>query len=328
MNMKYGVQSILLSLCLLSGLVHAAGDKAINLKKATSLKLGDNDDKLFLKQVTEGVYAIVGPLGNRSPKNFGNNATFGFIVTADGIVLVDPGGSYNGAKRIHEVIRTVSDKDIKYVINTGGQDHRWLGNDYFKQRGAKVIASKDAVKDQKARSRDILMRLMNAAGEEAVAGTEEQHADIEFDNQYTLTLGKTTIQIHHPGGAHSPGDSFVWLPKQQVVFSGDIVYSDRLLSLMAVSNSKSWVNAYEQMAALKPIHVIPGHGNPTTLAIANRDTYGYLKDMRLKVAEFMDKGGVIEDVGKIDQSQYRYLKNFDLLKGRNIQQLYQEIEWE
>jgi hypothetical protein len=97
---------------------------------------------------------------------------------------------------------------------------------------------------------------------------------------------------------------------------------------MSFSNSKSWVSAFEALAAFNPQHVVPGHGKPATLQQAKRDTYGYLTMLRDKVYKFMDDGGVIEDVSTIDQSQFSYLENFELLKGRNVQQVYQEMEWE
>ncbi|WP_455207748.1 MBL fold metallo-hydrolase [Kaarinaea lacus] len=295
----------------------------------SEFQASENDEHLELVQVTDDVYAIVGPLGNRSPANLGNNATFGFVVSAEGILVIDPGGTYLGAKRIHDIIKTVSDKPVKFVINTGGQDHRWLGNDYFKKLGATIIASQSAVNDQKARIRDILFRLANTAGDNAIKGTVEVYADITFDEVYKFKLADKEIEVHHhKGGAHSPGDSFVWLPQKSVIFSGDVVYLDRLLSVMSFSNSKSWLSAFDALASYNPQHIVPGHGKPATLAQAKRDTYGYLSMLRNKVNKFMEDGGAIEDVSKIDQSQFSYLENFDLLKGRNVQQVYQEMEWE
>jgi glyoxylase-like metal-dependent hydrolase (beta-lactamase superfamily II) len=288
----------------------------------------DNDDKLLLEKVVDNVYAIVGPLGNRSPANLGNNATFGFVVTDAGVVLIDPGGTYKGAQRIHQVIKTVTGKPIKFVINTGGQDHRWLGNDYFQRLGAKVIASKDAVADQKSRLKDIYFMLGNTAGDKAMEGTVDRYADIQFDKHYEFSLGGFQFEIVHPGAAHSPGDAYVWLSAQKVVFSGDIIYMDRLLSLMAFSSSKAWIKAFNAVEALQPDHVVPGHGKPTTLVAARQSTYDYLTMLRSKVGEFMDQGGVIQDVSRIDQSRFKDLENYDSLKGRNVQQVYQEMEWE
>ena len=309
-------------LLLLTTSLCTANDKQV---KTTVL---NNDHKLSLHQVMGGIYAISGPLGNRSKNNLGNNATFGFIVTDDGIVLIDPGGTHKGAIRIHKLIKTISDKPIRYVINTGGQDHRWLGNEYYQKLGARVIASSAAVADQKQRINDILLVLEDTAGDEALTGTNDSYADITFEKKYEFRLAGITFELHHVGGAHSPGDAFVWLPKQKVVFSGDIIYTERMLSMMSFSNSKGWVKAYKAVAALEPNHIIPGHGKPTTLSITDRDTYNYLTSLRKEVTQFMDNGGAIEDVSTIDQSQFSYLENYDSLKGRNVQKIYQEIEFE
>ena len=70
------------------------------------------DGELKLQKVTEDVYAIVGELGNRSADNLGNNATFGFVVTGAGVVLIDPGGTYQGAQKIGQLIKQVTDKPV------------------------------------------------------------------------------------------------------------------------------------------------------------------------------------------------------------------------
>src|SRR3972149_3975393 len=107
---------------------------------------------LQVQKVTAGAYALVGELGQRSPENLGNNATFGVIVTGDSVVLVDPGGSFNGAKQIHKATQSITAKPVRLVINTGGQDHRWLGNGYFKARGARIVGAATAVADQRGRT--------------------------------------------------------------------------------------------------------------------------------------------------------------------------------
>jgi len=140
-------------------------------------------DDLELREVTENVYAIVGSLGNRTPENLGNNATFGFVVTSEGVVLIDSGGTHKGAKQLHNVIERVTDKPIVTVINTGGQDHRWLGNEYFQNLGAKVIASRRAVADQKARRQDQFIMLGNLVGNDGLSGTNDTYADEVFDNE-------------------------------------------------------------------------------------------------------------------------------------------------
>jgi glyoxylase-like metal-dependent hydrolase (beta-lactamase superfamily II) len=209
-------------------------------------------EALKLQKIADNVYAIVGELGNRTPENLGNNATFGLVVTSEGVVLIDSGGTYKGAKEIHHLIKSVTDKPITTVINTGGQDHRWLGNGYFKDQGAKLIASKKAVEDQKARTQDQFIMLGNLVGDEGIKGTDAVYAEQTFDDKSVFELGGLIFEISHTGQAHTPGDRFVWLPQQKVMFTGDIVYTQRMLGVGSQSNSKSWINVYISMAAYKP----------------------------------------------------------------------------
>ncbi|MEJ2453536.1 MAG: MBL fold metallo-hydrolase [Candidatus Thiodiazotropha sp.] len=284
--------------------------------------------QLEVQTVTKDVYAIVGELGNRTPENFGNNATFGFVVTTKGVVLVDSGGTYEGAKAISQVIKSVTNKPVIKVINTGGQDHRWLGNDFFKKQGAEIIASASAVKDQKERVKDQFFMLGNLVGDSAVKLTTPVYADITFENEYKFELGGITFQIYHKGPAHTPGDSFVWIKDKSVMFTGDIVFVDRLLGVLDHSNSKSWLAVYESMAKFNPKFIVPGHGSVTDIGQAKHDTYDYLFELRQAVSAFIDDGGDVSEISKIDQSKFKSLPNFDVLSGRNAQRVFFELEWE
>ena len=285
-------------------------------------------DGLVLQKVADNVYSIVGELGNRSSENFGNNATFGFVVTPQGVVLIDAGASWNGAARIHEVIKSVTDKPVSIVINTGGQDHRWLGNGYFKAQGARLIASKMAVEDQQARAPMQLMMLKELVGVEGMKGTLPVYAGETFDKDFRFELGGTVFEVHHAGQAHTPGDAFVWLPKQRVVFSGDIVYLERMLGVSGESNSRKWLGAYDALALLSPNVVVPGHGHPAPLAKAEADTHAYLLFLRNAVRAYMTAGGDATGISNIDQSRFSYLSNFETLAGRNALQVFTEMEWE
>ena len=284
--------------------------------------------QLLLKKITNNIYAIVGELSNRSPENLGNNATFGVVVTDLGVVLIDSGATFKGAQRIHNIIKSITDKPIVTVINSGGQDHRWLGNSYFKKLGATIIASSEAIKDQKARTQSQFFGLTSLVGEEGLKGTEAVYADTTFETEHSFELGDIRFEVTHAGQAHTPGDSFIWLPKQKVMFTGDIVYVERMLGVGTQSNSKSWIESYEAMAAYKPEYIVPGHGKPTTLAKANKDSYEYLKFLRKAVSEFIDDDGDLSEISKVDQSAYKYLLNFDSLAGRNAQQVFTELEFE
>ena len=283
---------------------------------------------LKLETVTENVYAIIGELGNRTPDNLGNNSNFGFVVTNEGVVLIDSGATYGGAKEIETVVSSVTNQPIVKVINTGGQDHRWLGNNYFKNKGVEVIASSNAVTDQKTRLNAQLSRLEALLGDKLLNQTIPDYADVVFDDDYVFELGGVNFEIYHAGQAHTPGDSFIWLPQQSVMFTGDIVYVDRMLGVMDHSNSKSWISVFESMMNFKPEYIVPGHGSVTNLEKAKKDTYEYLKQLRSKVSDFMEKGGDAADIKMVDMTDYQYLQNFETLSGRNAQRVFTELEWE
>lgn len=280
-----------------------------------------------VQEVAPDTYALVGPFGQRSPENLGNNATFGLIVTSEGSVLIDAGGSWKGAAALDAAIRKITDKPVRIVINTGGQDHRWLGNGYWLKKNVVVNASAAAVADQSARASMQLTMLSTLLGD-ALDGTEPAYADIVFETEHTINIGDRRLEIHHVGPAHTPGDSFVWVPDAKTVFTGDIVFTGRLLGVLDFSSSAGWIKAFDAMAALKPEHVVPGHGPATDLATARHDTRDYLQHLRDTMRAYIDEGGDIIGSVKVDQSAFSYLQDFDALAGRNAQAVFSEMEWE
>lgn len=284
-------------------------------------------DGLSVQPVAQGVWAITGPLEQRDDQNLANNATFGLVVTPEGAVLIDAGGSWLGAQMLHEAVRSVADQPVTHVINTGGQDHRWLGNGYWQAQGATVIASAAAVADQQARASVQMSALAEFLGE-GLAGTEPAFADVTFETDHDLTVGGLGFEIRHRGPTHTPGDAFVWLAERGVMFAGDIVFVDRLLGTGPARNSRSWLAVFEAMAAFAPAHVVPGHGGATGLATARRDTFDYLVNLRAQIGALIEEGGSIIEAPGIDQSAWAGLVQFDSLAGRNAQATYEEMEWE
>ncbi len=283
---------------------------------------------LEVQKVTKNIYALVGEMQQRSPQNFGNNATFGVVVTNDGVVLMDPGGSYKGAQQIDKAIKSFTDKPVKVVVNTGGQDHRWIGNGYWKSKGATIIASSAAVADQKERGSLQMTMLQQLVGSEGLTGTELVYADTVFEEEHKFALGGVEFIITHKGAAHTPGDSYVYVPSAQTVFTGDIVYLERLLGVGPQSSSASWVESFDAMAALSPQHVVPGHGHASTLEKAKAQTYNYLVHLRKQVAAHLEKGGDMKTVVDVDQTPFKHLKVFDSISKRNAMSVFAQMEFE
>lgn len=282
---------------------------------------------LDVHKVTDGVYAVVGPLGNRDKANFGNNATFGAVVTDAGVVLVDAGGSAKGAALLEAAVRTVTDKPVVAVINSGGQDHRWMGNGYFKAKGATIYASEAAVADQRERYSQQAQGLEFLIGKDGLAGTEPVHADVTFSEPTTLSIGGVSFQLR-PGPAHTPGDTVVWLPSKRVAFTGDLVYVERLLGIVDVSSLNDWIDSFAALEALAPAHVVPGHGGPTTLARAQAETRDYLLNLQTSIRALIAEGKGDRAAVNVDQSRWAALGNFEQLAKRNALAAYFQLEFE
>lgn len=279
------------------------------------------------QKVVDNVYALIGPLGQRSPDNDGLNANFGFVVTLQGVILIDSGASRLGAEQIAAAISKVTDKPVRWVINTGSQDHRWLGNDYFSGKGAEVIAMRRTAATQAeyaAQHMNGLNRILGAR----MQGTKPLPAPKTLaGDSATLELGGETLMLTYTD-AHFPGDAWVWLPKRGVMFSGDLVFVDRLLGILPWSSVKNSQKSFHALSALKPTHIVPGHGRVCDLAQAQResgDYYDFLADKVGTAAREMEPMSATLN-RYADLPAFRHLENYEGLHRANMNRAFIEFE--
>lgn len=273
-------------------------------------------------RVNDRVYALVGELGQRSPENLGHNMTSGFVIADNGVVVIDTGGSEKDAKAIRAAVRRVTKKPIIWAVNTGGQDHRWLGNEYFHRLGVPIVASKAAIQDMRDRTAEQVGRARSLLGKQ-FAGTRPVYPQHSFKHRYTLPVRGIKVELIYTGGGHTAGDIFVWLPEQRIAFTGDIVFVQRLLGLMP-GKGFQWIKTLEYLRdTLKPAVIVPGHGHVTDLKEAMRDSYDYLVFLRDSAQRALDNGAFdpVEASQGLDQSRFSYLANYDDLRFRSINAL-------
>ena len=285
--------------------------------------------EVVFKPVAPGVYAYVGDIEGRTYDNEALNANIGLVVTSAGAVLIDPGATFKTGEAIAVAAKAVTPQPIKWVVNTGGQDHRWLGNGYFKGQGAEIIAHANAQADMNARGAEHLRA--NAP----VLKDKQDGTELVYPTRWlqgpdnTLELGGVKLQFVHRNGGHTPGDMLVYLPATGVVFTGDVVYTDRILGLHPVSKTKTWLASFEALEALKPSVVVPGHGNVTTLAQAQRDTGNLLKALRAHMGKAVEDGTDIgAAVKSFDAAPFKHLKHVNVWLPQLANRTYLEMEQE
>lgn len=275
-----------------------------------------------------GVWSAIGATAPPTYENAGHNNNLSFIVTDEGVVVVNGGGSYLLAKALHDEIKVITDQPVKWVIDENGQGHAMLGNSYWAEQGVPILAHIDAAAEFDDRGGQILEFAKRVLKERA-DGTRIVGPTQTFDDKYVIELGGQRIEVLHLGPAHSPGDTQVWLPDRSLVIAGDIAFHERLLPIFDDTDTKGWLETWEgPFEELGATYVIPGHGHPTNMDQVRRYTYGYLQYLRGKIAEHLEGGGTLEESYYVDQSPYAHLDTFEQLATRNAGRVFVQMEWE
>ena len=275
-----------------------------------------------------GVYSAIGATAPPTYENSGHNNNLSFIVTGDGVVVVNGGASVRLAQALHDEIKAVTDQPVKLVINENGQGHAMLGNAYWADLGVDILAHQDAI-DVVEKDGDFILQGMMRYNRDKAEGTRVVNANLSFGDEYTVEMGYMTIEVLHLGPAHDPGDVQVWLPDQSVVIAGDIAFHERMPPIFEGTCTSCWIETFEgPFTDLGATHVIPGHGHPTTMAVVTKGTVGYLHDLRDKIGAHIDEGGDLADAYYVDQSAWTYMDTFEELATKNAGRVFEEMEWE
>ncbi|MBT3186044.1 MAG: MBL fold metallo-hydrolase [Candidatus Thioglobus sp.] len=278
-------------------------------------------------EVADGVYSAIGATQPYTYENSNHNNNLSFIVTSDGVLVFNAGGSYLVAKALHEEIKKITDQPVKYVVLENSQGHAILGSNYWKEQGAIIIAHIEADKEIKHRGEDIYARTLRVQ-KEKIIGTKIVFPDLTFKEKMPILMGSTNIQLMHIGASHSPDDIQLWLPEQKLLISGDTAFNERMLPIFPHTNAAAWIETWDKIEALEPELIIPGHGEPTDLATITKFTKDYLVYMRTEVEKVLDDDGGLYEAYNIDQSMFRDRGTFRELHKQNAERIFKQMEFE
>lgn len=273
------------------------------------------------------VYSAIGATAPPTYENSGHNNNLSFIITGDGVVVINSGGAYILAKALHEEIKALTNQPVKLVICENGQGHAMLGNSYWAEQGVKIIAHEAAEEfaDRGPQSLSAMQKL----NKEKAEGTTLVPPTETFTDEYVVEMGDYRIEARYLGPAHSHGDIVVWLPNQSLVISGDMAFHERMLPLFEDTMTADWIETWDTaFEPLQATYVIPGHGHPTNMDQVRRYTRDYLVYLRGKIREHLDKDGTLEDAYYVDQTPYQHLDTFEELARKNAGRVYEQMEFE
>lgn len=279
-------------------------------------------------EVIPHVWSAIGAKAPPTYQNSGHNNNLSFIVTGDGVIVINGGAAYILANALHDEIKTITDQQVKLVIDENGQGHAMLGNSYWAEQGVPILAHVDAAHQIEERGNRIL-KGMRRYNRDKAEGTFVALPTETFEDRRDIEMGDFKVEILHLGPAHGPGDTQVWLPAQSLVIAGDMAFHQRMLPIFEYTSVYDWIENWENgFEALNATYVIPGHGTPTNMAQVRRYTRDYLVYMREKVGEHLENGGDLAEAYYVDQSPYGHLDTFEELATRNAGRVYERMEFE
>ena len=243
---------------------------------------------LPLRRLAPGVYAVLGDTGRGSE----GRPNAGFIVTGDGVIVVDALASPRDGEALVDAIHMVTNQPIKWLILTHHHPDHHFGAIVFRRLGAKVIAHPDRRSLASDGGPDALLAdWVRVVGLDAMRGFEfADTPDRPVTGTDTLRLGGRTVVITHPGAAHSAGDLTIWLPRERILFAGDLLVEDGV-TMVVDGSSGELLRALRGIDTLHPRTVVPGHGaipaRPGELVARTR---GYMIGLRRDMKSAIERG--------------------------------------
>ncbi|HEX2328541.1 MAG TPA: MBL fold metallo-hydrolase [Candidatus Angelobacter sp.] len=256
-----------------------------------------------VRQIGPDLYAYISDVDSSA------NSTF--LVTTEGILVVDTGANDKEAGKLLAAIRKISQAPIRYVINTHYHpDH--TGGDVAVASGAVVFST------------DFTLAKLASINNRAVA----HERWITFPKAVSIYLGGHEIRLYHPGPAHTLGDVVVYFPDQRALATGDL-FLNNSCPAMDEGDLENWIAALNHMLALPVDRVVPGH-----FELASRRDLekfrNYLRDLASQVKAMHAKRMQLPEIQKSLQldryRSFRQYPNYEATFRDNAAAYYRQLE--
>jgi glyoxylase-like metal-dependent hydrolase (beta-lactamase superfamily II) len=292
-----------------------------------------------LRELAPGVYGVFGTYEQVSRQNRGFISNAYFVITRDGVFVVDALSTYTLGRELVETIRTKTKLPVRYALITHYHTDHFYGVRALKEAGAVIIAHpwSDEYLADDASKRMHTARL-EILGERLLRGTKLIGPDITTSSSMTIKMGGEIFEIHHWCRAHTDGDLVVWMPKRKILFAGDLVFGGRV-PFLGSGNSRTWLLCLEKIKELSPEILLPGHGEPLygreNIVRQVEWTRDYIRDIRSVVRRLYEEGYSVEEVrNRANEDmlrlnpEYSQLSVFFEVNPVNAYYVYFEIEKE
>ena len=281
--------------------------------------------------VAENVYVIHGPREVPSPVNQGFMNNPGFVLTDKGVVVIDPGSSVQTGRMVLDQVSTITDMPVIATLSTHIHGDHWLGNQAIRERypQAALYAHPDLISMAQAGEATNWISLLSRMTEGATEGTKAVIPELPVNDGDVLKFGATSFEIHHRGKAHTITDIAIVVKPSNVMFTGDLVFNDRM-GRMDDGHFGGSIETLDHLIALQPEVVVPGHGFTGDITIIEkmRKLFGVImQTIKVKyeegLSDFEVKPWVVKEL-----DEFTGWSGFDEAIGRLTSIGYLEVEEE
>jgi cyclase len=256
----------------------------------------------------------------------GSNAVF--LVTDEGVLLIDTRTHPRHAQDLLDRIRKVTDKPIKWVVNSHFHGDHNFGNVVFKSPGTTFMAQQDTARFMQHLHAKEMARRVDGFRSSGLDPNEVKLVmpDVTFDSQMIIRLGGREVRLSYYGPGQQAGDTFVAFPHARMLFTPGS-FGKRSMPNMAFTPSvDQWIRLLEQVAAMNDLDgILPAHGD-----VANRadvkELAAMLADEYATVKDAVARGLTVEQaIATLTFPQYKDWRNYNRLAGE-IRALYELIQ--
>jgi cyclase len=244
----------------------------------TAVAQGQAPAAFTTHQLAPNVYWVEGGGGNS-----------GVIVGDKGVIVIDAKTQAAGGKMLLDEIAKITPKPVTTVIETHSDGDHVNGLAAFPTTGITVIAHENNKKEQETAL---------AAGGRGAPPADHLPSRVVTKNHETLKIDGVTLEAYHWAPAHTSGDLVIYLPKEKVVFTGDIIAAqlqDALIHLEKNGSSEGWITTVKGMVALDADQYVPGHGDVQTKAAVQK-RLDDVSAKRAKIKELVAQGKSLDEI--------------------------------
>ncbi len=244
------------------------------------------------REIAEHVYVIPDQRVNLVPN-------IGIIVGRDGVLVIDTGMGPKNAQTVLAEVKKVTSQRIAYLTVTHFHPEHGMGAQAFPPDTITIYPMAQKT-ELMAKGTDIVSMFKGFSPEiaELLKPVKVTMPNVTFAEEAEVNLGDISVQLLHWGPAHTLGDEFVFLPKQRILFGGDVVVN-RFFPIMpdADANGRNWIRMLERLEKLNPTIVVPGHGEVGDAALVTK-MREYLEFVRDRVQQMKSQGSTLAEIEK------------------------------